>query len=477
VESLQRFAQQMKLHLNGNNVGILKYVSLYIKLFLVTVMIFGISVFGIVDYLGKHIEKVHFEMVKEELRSLATIAVFNIDGDAVARLRSPLQEETAQYRSLQKTLIRMRRANPKIDDLYIMRKGAASRYLIFVANAYLGKGHIHAGTRYDVAQAPDVLRGFVTPVVDREITTDQWGQMLSGYAPVKNSQGFVVGILGIDYKADDIKKAAAKRRGYIFIYSLLGMIAVFIISFIAAGKTVRRLNNIKDAIDMLLEEKLNVPIRDSGNDEIKILAAGVNRLIEKTVVAKEQMLFQSTSGLIKALEAKDPYTHGHSAAVAAITADIMNELGLDARRRSVIGFAAILHDIGKIGINDTVLNKPGKLTDDEFALIKQHPIIGEKILEGIPSLDEVRDIVRHHHERYDGKGYPDQLFGEQIHFGARIITVADSFQAMISDRPYRKGLTQRAALEELRKNQGVQFDPEIVAVFLSICKKKTYKQN
>jgi len=111
----------------------------------------------------------------------------------------------------------------------------------------------------------------------------------------------------------------------------------------------------------------------------------------------------------------------------------------------------------------------------EFDIIRQHPVIGAKILEGIPSLNQIRKIVKHHHERYDGRGYPGGVVGQDISFGSRIIAVADSFQAMISDRPYRQGMTQAAAMEELKRNKATQFDPEIVDVFLEICETKKYK--
>jgi HD-GYP domain-containing protein (c-di-GMP phosphodiesterase class II) len=130
------------------------------------------------------------------------------------------------------------------------------------------------------------------------------------------------------------------------------------------------------------------------------------------------------------------------------------------------------HDIGKVKIPDSILNKPGRLTDEEFEIIKKHPVIGEQILSSIASLRDVLPVVRHHHERWDGKGYPDRLSGDNIPFEARIVSVADAYDAMVSDRPYRKGMSAEKAIEELEKCAGSQFDPLIVKAFMKVLKKR-----
>jgi putative nucleotidyltransferase with HDIG domain len=472
---MHKLIKFLKKHSLSEKLSNLPNASIYYEFFILTFLVFEITILGISFYLERHMRQTHIGLVEEELRSIAGMAAMQIDGDLLTQLRHPRQEKTIQYQRLQKILNRMMRANPKIDDIYLMCKSNRLGQLVFIMNAYLvGKDHIALGEPYEVVQAPDMLRGFSAPTVDHKFTTDKWGKMLSGYAPVKSRQGRVTGMLGIDFRANDIEAAYGKWLWYILWYGVLEMSIMFVVCYILSQKMVKRLNNIQYAVDLALKEKRGVTIRDKGNDEIQKLASRVNQLIQKTVVDQEQILMNSTTGLINALEARDGYTHGHSAKVAEIVGDIMHELHLKPKQRYAINFAAILHDIGKIGIPDMILNKPGKLTVAEYDIIKQHPVIGEKILERILWLDEIRDMVRHHHERYDGKGYPDRLAAEQIHFGARIIAVADSFQAMISDRPYRKGLPEETALEELRKNRGTQFDPVIVDVFLMICQTKKY---
>lgn len=165
--------------------------------------------------------------------------------------------------------------------------------------------------------------------------------------------------------------------------------------------------------------------------------------------------------IISALEARDPYTSHHSSRVAEMTETICELMGLDEEEKEIYHIAAHLHDIGKIGIRDNVLLKEGKLNDEEWKIMKSHSEQGYNILMNAKSFEVVADVVRSHHERYDGKGYPDGLKGEDIPLGARIIAIADSIDAMISDRPYRKGMDTNVCKDQIEKNIGVMYDPSI----------------
>lgn len=179
-------------------------------------------------------------------------------------------------------------------------------------------------------------------------------------------------------------------------------------------------------------------------------------------------LHELVDALTTALDAKNQYTCGHSERVAELSLLLAYELGLPAAEQTRIHIGAHLHDIGKIGIPDSILNKAGKLTDAEFAIIRQHPEIGGNIAGKIKVLHSVQDIIRHHHERLDGRGYPDGLIGGEISLGARIVAVADAFDAMTSIRPYRPALSIAQALAELRRGRGTQFDPAVVDVLLDM---------
>lgn len=173
----------------------------------------------------------------------------------------------------------------------------------------------------------------------------------------------------------------------------------------------------------------------------------------------------AVTSLAYALEAKDAYTSGHSQRVADISAAIARELDLPPDKIDKLKLAGLVHDIGKIGINESVLNKPGPLTEREFEQVRRHPEIGELILSPIVDSAEILESVRNHHERYDGKGYPDALSKEQVPLGARILTVSDAYEAMTSERPYRSKMSDGEACEEIRRNRGIQFDPEVVDAF------------
>jgi len=182
----------------------------------------------------------------------------------------------------------------------------------------------------------------------------------------------------------------------------------------------------------------------------------------------EELSLERLQALVHFLEEKDPYTRGHSVRVANYALGIGRQLQLDQEVIDMIALGAELHDIGKIGVSEAVLHKAGKLSDAEYRHIMEHPVIGARILEPL-----MRDapgalaIVRSHHERLDGKGFPDGLRGETIPFEVRVVTVADSFDAMTSVRPYRPALSVQRAMQELEDMQGVQFDPRAVAAFLA----------
>ncbi|HEX7510852.1 MAG TPA: HD domain-containing phosphohydrolase [Chitinivibrionales bacterium] len=173
-----------------------------------------------------------------------------------------------------------------------------------------------------------------------------------------------------------------------------------------------------------------------------------------------------------AVEAKDRYTHGHSENVMKYTIILAKHLGMSDLEIENVKYAGLLHDIGKIGISEFILNKPSKLTQYEFDEIKRHPAVGAKIIADVPFLHPLVPFVLHHHEFFDGSGYPDGIAGEDIPFGARILSVADVFEAMTSTRPYRKALSPDTAVKSLVAGKGKQFDPRMVEAFLDVLKLK-----
>lgn len=173
------------------------------------------------------------------------------------------------------------------------------------------------------------------------------------------------------------------------------------------------------------------------------------------------MFVEVIQALAGTIDAKDKYTNGHSSRVTEYSKKLAASIGLPEKRQKIVYYSALLHDIGKIGIPDSIINKPGKLTAEEYEIIKQHPVIGSQILSSLSSMKEVAVGVRGHHERFDGKGYPDGLKGKDIPLVARIISVADAYDAMTSNRSYRSFMSQKDVRAEIVKNRGIQFDPEL----------------
>lgn len=190
----------------------------------------------------------------------------------------------------------------------------------------------------------------------------------------------------------------------------------------------------------------------------------------KSLILKDlkELFYKTIKSIASALDAKDPYTHGHSLRVTLYAIILARELHIPATDLEAIETAGLLHDIGKIAIPESILCKPGKLTDDEFAIMKSHPVNSEKLIASIKKLHEISPGVKHHHERWDGRGYPDHLAGEDIPYSARIIAIADTYDAMTSTRSYRKALPHEVAIDEIQKCAGGQFDPVLAQKFVEI---------
>lgn len=209
----------------------------------------------------------------------------------------------------------------------------------------------------------------------------------------------------------------------------------------------------------------------SSTREVNQLVDAFNRAATSIREARQRLTLayrEFIQSLSSAIDARDVYTAGHSRRVSTYAVAIAREMKLPAEEMDVIREGALLHDVGKIGISDRVLQKPGNLSPEEFELIRRHPLIGRRIIERVEGLSPYLNIVELHHENYDGTGYPWQMVGEQIPRDARVIHVADAYDAMTSDRPYRKGMTPEQALGILKANAGTQFDPDVVAAFVRL---------
>lgn len=256
-----------------------------------------------------------------------------------------------------------------------------------------------------------------------------------------------------------------------------------------------RRSNIAQKIDQKQKAMLTVPVKYKGKiigvlqvinkrgggtftredqEFLEGMSSQVAIALENARLYKElkELFTESILSLAEAIDAKDPYTNGHSKRVTDYSVAIGREMGLQEEELEKLEYMAILHDVGKIGIKDSILNKQAQLDNDEFAIMKTHTLVGAKILDSMKSLKALSLGAKYHHEKYDGTGYQCGLKGDEIPLEARIIAVADTYDAMTTDRPYRKGLQHETAVNEINRFAGTQFDPMIVKYFNLVMEKK-----
>lgn len=314
-----------------------------------------------------------------------------------------------------------------------------------------------------------------------EIIYYQGKQSILSYMTVPETGWKLVGIMPID-----VGQVLAPIKNRAIYVTLISILFTFLIGSIFSKVITQPLGSIMKVIHHISQGKLNEHIHIKSKDEFKILGDRFNDMIdtlrglieernqnvEKLTEINEETTknyLSTVKSLANAIEANDKYTRGHCERVSKISMTIAKAIGIDPEDLSILEFASILHDIGKIGIPSTVLNKEGKLTKEEFDMIKKHPQIGYDILSDVEFLYKSRRILLQHHERIDGKGYPLGLKGQDIDFLAKIISVADAYDAMTSSRPYRKiPLTKEEAIDEMIRGKGTQFEEGVVDCFVAL---------
>lgn len=421
------------------------------------------------------------EQLRQNLKILANIAALTVDPEAVQAI--PLNRDgvyTEAYRSVSAKLDQIKQDNPLIGFVYVMTRAEKEGVLKFVADAdpFLSRrGGLTAypGDEYDIRPFPQMLEAFSGAVVDREVNEDAWGKILSGYAPILDRQGKAVAILGIDILASDIyatQRAINRRIWYVL---LGGVFCSLLFGLWFSIKITKPVKALADGIRGVSKGDLQCRVKVSGQDEISELSLSFNRMAEALRLAQQKnqdYFYGVMQSLVRIVEARDAYTCGHSERVAEYAVQIARRLGLMPDTVEILRQAAVLHDIGKLGIHEEVLKKSEKLTPEEWELIRQHPVIGEDILRPVLFDEEILAVVRGHHERYDGKGYPDRLSGEHINILTQILSIADAYDAMTSTRPYREPLSREEAIRELRGNRNRQFSARITDVFIEVLEEK-----
>lgn len=281
-------------------------------------------------------------------------------------------------------------------------------------------------------------------------------------------RGVRLGYLGVALPADPLDASLTQIKGVLILLFVLAALLTLFIGGVLANRISRPIEQLVASTRAVAAGDLTHRAKVRGRDEIGYLARSFNDMtasLEGKTRALEESYFASMEALARALDARDASTFGHSARVAAMSMELADALALAPLQREALRRAALLHDIGKIGVDDRILRKPGPLNKAELAEIREHPLTGYDMLKGLPFLQASLAAVRHHHERWDGMGYPDRLKGEAIPMVVRILSVADVFDAVTSKRPYRTGVSLESAMKVIKSGAGTQFDPDVVKAF------------
>jgi len=448
-----------------------------VTLVLVLSMLFVMSLGNFLIY--KFSLNAQFNQLRERLMVIASTASLIIDADSL--LRIPLNRDginSPQYKVIADKLNKIKQVNPSLKYIYTMTKTDKEGIWQFIVDPSpvseedIRRGATsYPGDKYDASRFPEMLKGFIGPAADKKVMVDEWGVTLSGYAPIRDKDDKPVAILGVDMSAEDVYRTQREVLARAISVLGIGVFTSIILGLLISSRITKRIGKLVEGTRRIAAEDFEYKIEVKGHDEISELASSFNRMAEILAESKKKLqdyFYRVVQSLVRILEAKDTYTRGHSERVADYAQSIALSMGFSKEKSDLLKRAAELHDIGKLVTHENILNKKGKLTEEEWATIKKHPIIGEDVLRPVLMDEDVLAMVRSHHERYDGNGYPDGIKGDNINIFAQIISVADTYDAMTSPRPYRSALSKEEAIEELKRNCGTQFNTQIVKAFLKV---------
>jgi HD-GYP domain-containing protein (c-di-GMP phosphodiesterase class II) len=302
--------------------------------------------------------------------------------------------------------------------------------------------------------------------------------MLGSYATVELDQTSMLGVIAIQDEAAALASVTDMRNQTLFI-SLLAALLALVFGFYFAQLLTRPVRELAAGAQRIAAGDFSRRVKVVGRTELGELGASFNQMtdqierfigdLQRSAEENHELFIGTVKALAAAIDGKDPYTRGHSERVSRFSVATGQALGLTEGEIEKIRISALLHDVGKIGIDDRILKKPAALTDEEFAIMKSHPQKGFKILSQIPAIRDFLPGMYMHHEMINGQGYPQGLKGDQIPMQALIVSVADTFDAMTTDRPYQRGLDVETALSRLKSFVDTRYDGRVVAAFVAAC--------
>jgi HAMP domain-containing protein len=396
------------------------------------------------------------------LLNIARTGALLVDGDLHQAVVEAGRNDTKAYLTLQAQLMRIQATNRLGDPVYTLSdvQGDMARF------AVISHGQEPVGKPYRlVSEIQPVLRRVLAEgtAAYTDIYWNEHGTWITAFAPIRDGAGRTVAALDVDFRADVYLAELGAIRRRLYLHSLAAAVLALGAGLLLARQITRPVGQLSALARRVVEGDLSARAHITARDEIGMLGNIFHLMVERLQVSHRSMM----DVLVRALEARGGDS-GSLPRVAKAALAVADHLELSPTQREALELGALLHDIGDIRIPEAVLQKAGPLTEAERQIMAQHPTWGVDILETVPGLTPALDVVGGHHERYDGKGYPHGLRGEEIPFTARIFAVADALDAMTHDRPYRAARAIAEALEELRREAGKQFDPRVVEAALAI---------
>lgn len=410
------------------------------------------------------------ENIGSGLKKIAQTAALGINATELDSIQSP---DDISYRKIKDYLTNVKDRNKIVSPIQILRKSGKA----YVTLAVTTDEGAPLGAKYKLN--PTLKSVLATGASEfSPIYKDKSGSWISAYAPVENTRGFVSGVLELNhhvgYYIDQLRYRLLKT----ILLCILGLVIAVLLSIPLLNPILHSIKVLSTAAMEMEKGNYDFKIELKTSDEIGHLAQAFDKMrtaiknyidqLKEAWIKEKNAHLESVKALSEAIAIRETYTKGHINRVSQYAELIARELGLSERDIETIKHGCIIHDIGKIGIDVNIINKSSKLSTAERERIKEHPRLGAQIIEGVDFLEKAKDIILYHHERYDGKGYPKGLKGEEIPISARIVTLVDSFDAMASTRPYRKKFNSQEIISRIKAESGKQFDPNVVEAFMKI---------
>ena len=418
--------------------------------------------------LDRRTRRLAIEKAVEGRTYISDPVILGDQGVPVIAVGIPIYGRAGTIRSMLLGIISLNRVQDTVERINIRRQGNA--YVVDRRGKLIAHQAIDRVAKAEDMSTVEIVGKYLLPGVSAGTIPfrDKMGkEMVGSYSTVRGLGWGVV----VQEPRDDAYNTVEQMLYQTVIWAVVAILAAGIASTLLAFRLARPIGGLAQGALSLARGNFHERVEVTSRNELGQLAQAFNHMasqLERHDHNLREMFISTTKALAAAIDAKDPYTRGHSQRVAQISLELAKEMGLSPSEQQKVNIAALLHDVGKIGIEDQILKKPTELTEKEFKTIQQHPRWGAMIMGHISQLKEIIPAMKYHHERLDGTGYPEGLSGEQIPLLARIIAVADVFDAMTSDRLYQKAMDNQFVVDKLLEWRGSRYDPVVVDAMVKV---------